>query len=66
MIEALTSPGHEVPGIDFDEELRQEHSGELPDAQPVSADASEKPVSRDLDFGDAAIGRWKGDRQCGR
>ena len=71
MIGGLTSPEYEVPGIDFGEDLGQRLSGEFPDAQRVTADATEESVPRDPNVGQFAgaavvIGIYKGDRQCGR
>ncbi len=58
MIGSLTSRGHEVPGIDFGEDLVQNLSGESPDAQRVTADATDESVLRDLNvcqFDGAAV-----------
>jgi trk system potassium uptake protein TrkA len=51
MIDTLTSLGHEVLGIDSDEELVQELSAEFPDAHLVAADATEESVLHDLNVG---------------
>ena len=51
MTATLTSLGHEVLGIDNDEELVQELSAEIPDAHLVVADATDESVLRDLSVG---------------
>jgi trk system potassium uptake protein len=51
MLETLLSLGHEVLGIDFDEDLVQDLSAEFPSAHLVAADATEEPVLRDLNVG---------------
>jgi trk system potassium uptake protein TrkA len=51
MIGTLISLGHEVLGIDFDEDLIQDLSGEFPDAHLVAADATDESVLRDLNIG---------------
>jgi trk system potassium uptake protein TrkA len=51
MTATLTSLGHEVLGIDNDEELVQELSAEIPDAHLVVADATDESVLRDLNVG---------------
>jgi trk system potassium uptake protein TrkA len=51
MISTLTSLGHDVLGIDTDEEVIQELSAEFPGAHLVAADATEESVLRDLDVG---------------
>jgi trk system potassium uptake protein len=51
MIATLTSLGHEVLGIDTDEEVVQELSAEFPDAHLVAADATEESVLHDLNVG---------------
>jgi trk/ktr system potassium uptake protein len=51
MIATLTSLGHEVLGIDADEEVVQELSAELPDAHLVAGDATEESVLHDLNVG---------------
>jgi trk system potassium uptake protein TrkA len=51
MTATLTSLGHEVLGIDNDEELVQELSAEIPDAHLVAADATDESVLRDLNVG---------------
>ena len=48
MIGTLQSLGHEVLGIDTDEDLVQDLSGEFPDAHLVAADATDESVLRDL------------------
>ena len=48
MTATLTSLGHEVLGIDNDEELVQELSAEIPDAHLVAADATDESVLHDL------------------
>ena len=51
MTATLTSLGHEVLGIDNDEELVQELSAEIPDAHLIVADATDESVLRDLSVG---------------
>jgi trk system potassium uptake protein len=51
MLETLLSLGHEVLGIDLDEDLVQDISGDYPQAHLVAADATEEPVLRDLNVG---------------
>jgi trk system potassium uptake protein TrkA len=51
MLETLLSLRHEVLGIDVDEELVQDLSGDYPQAHLVAADATEQPVLRDLNVG---------------
>lgn len=48
LVRTLNSLGHDVLGIDCDEDLIQDLSAELPDANLVTADATEPPVLRDL------------------
>ena len=58
MLSTLLSLGHEVLGIDCDEDLVQELSGEYPQAHLVAADATEESVLRDLNvahFDGAAV-----------
>jgi trk system potassium uptake protein TrkA len=58
MLGTLLSLGHEVLGIDLDEDLVQELSGEYPQAHLVAADATEESVLRDLNvahFDGAAV-----------
>jgi trk system potassium uptake protein len=58
MLGTLLSLGHEVLGIDRDENLVQELSGEYPQAHLVAADATEESVLRDLNvahFDGAAV-----------
>jgi trk system potassium uptake protein len=58
MLGTLLSLGHEVLGIDLDEDLIQELSGEYPQAHLVAADATEESVLRDLNvahFDGAAV-----------
>jgi trk system potassium uptake protein TrkA len=58
MIGTLSSLGHDVLGIDSDEEVVQELSAEFPDAHLVAADATEESVLRDLNvehFDGAAV-----------
>ena len=49
MLETLLSLGHEVLGIDTDEDLVQDLAREYPHAHLVAADATEEAVLRDLD-----------------
>ena len=51
MLDPLLSLDHEVLGIDFDENLIQDLSGEYPQAHLVAADATEESVLRDLNVG---------------
>jgi len=51
MIGTLQSLGHDVLGIDADEELVQNVSGDFPDAHLVAADATDESVLRDLNVG---------------
>jgi trk system potassium uptake protein len=51
MIGTLASLGHEVLGIDRDQDVVQELSAELPNAHLVAADATEESVLRDLNVG---------------
>jgi trk system potassium uptake protein len=58
MVGTLTSLGHEVLGIDTDEDLVQELSAEFPHAHLIAADATEESVLRDLNvahFDGAAV-----------
>jgi trk system potassium uptake protein len=58
MLDTLLSLGHEVLGIDLDEDLVQELSSEHPHAHLVAADATEESVLRDLNvahFDGAAV-----------
>ena len=48
LVKTLDSLGHDVLGIDWDEDLIQDLSTELPNAHLVVADATEPPVLRDL------------------
>jgi trk system potassium uptake protein len=51
MLDTLLTLGHEVLGIDLDEDLVQDLSGEYPQAHLVRADATEESVLRDLNVG---------------
>jgi trk/ktr system potassium uptake protein len=51
MVSTLTSLGHEVLGIDHDEEVVQDLAAEFPQAHLVAADATEESVLRDLNVG---------------
>jgi trk system potassium uptake protein len=51
MIATLTSLGHDVLGIDADEEVVQDLAAEFPNAHLVAADATEESVLRDLNVG---------------
>ena len=51
MIGTLSSLGHEVLGIDANEDLIQELSGQYPEAHLVAADATDESVLRDLNVG---------------
>jgi trk system potassium uptake protein TrkA len=51
MIATLDSLGYEVLGIDTDEELVQDLSGDFPNAHLVAADATDEDVLRDLNVG---------------
>lgn len=51
MIGTLEHLGHDVLGIDTDEELVQDLSGDFPNAHLVAADATDESVLRDLNVG---------------
>jgi trk system potassium uptake protein TrkA len=51
MIATLESLGYEVLGMDIDEELVQDLSGDFPNAHLVAADATHEDVLRDLNVG---------------
>jgi trk system potassium uptake protein len=51
MISTLTSLGHEVLGIDTDEEVVQDLSARFPNTHLVTADATEESVLHDLNVG---------------
>jgi trk system potassium uptake protein len=51
MIATLTSLGHEVLGLDTNEELVQELSADYPNAHLIAADATDESVLRDLNVG---------------
>jgi trk system potassium uptake protein TrkA len=51
MVGTLTSLGHEVLGIDTNEELVQDLSAKFPDAHLVVADATDESVLHDLNVG---------------
>lgn len=51
MIGTLEHLGHDVLGIDTDEELIQDLSGDYPNAHLVAADATDESVLRDLNIG---------------
>jgi len=51
MIGTLSSLGHEVLGIDANEDLIQDLSGQYPEAHLVAADATDELVLRDLNVG---------------
>jgi trk system potassium uptake protein TrkA len=51
MISTLTSLGHEVLGIDSDEEVVQDLSAAFPNAHLIAADATEESVLHDLNVG---------------
>ena len=58
LIRTLNSLGHEVLGVDRNEDLIQDFSDELPNAHLVAADATERTVLRDLgleEFDGAAV-----------
>jgi trk system potassium uptake protein TrkA len=58
MLDTLLSLDHEVLGIDLEEDVIQELSGEYPRAHLVAADATEESVLRDLNvahFDGAAV-----------
>jgi trk system potassium uptake protein len=48
LVRTLDSLGHDVLGIDLDEDLIQDFSGELPTVHLVAADVTEPTVLRDL------------------
>ena len=51
MIGTLESLGHDVLGIDSDEEIVQDLAGDFPNAHLVAADATDEDVLRDLNVG---------------
>jgi len=51
MVGTLSSLGHEVLGIDANEDLIQDLSGQYPEAHLVAADATDELVLRDLNVG---------------
>jgi trk system potassium uptake protein TrkA len=51
MIGTLESLGHDVLGIDSDEEVVQDLAGDFPNAHLVAADATDEDVLRDLNVG---------------
>src|ERR687893_587930 len=58
LIRTLDSLGHEVLGVDRNEDLIQDFSDELPNVHLVAADATERTVLRDLgleEFDGAAV-----------
>ena len=58
LIRTLDSLGHEVLGVDRNEDLIQDSSDELPNVHLVAADATERTVLRDLgleEFDGAAV-----------
>src|SRR5919107_4013012 len=58
LIRTLDSLGHEVLGVDHNEDLIQDFSDELPNVHLVAADATERTVLRDLgleEFDGAAV-----------
>ena len=58
LIRTLDSLGHEVLGVDRNEDLIQDCSDELPNVHLVAADATERTVLRDLgleEFDGAAV-----------
>ncbi|MBA2345729.1 MAG: TrkA family potassium uptake protein [Rubrobacter sp.] len=58
MIDTLVSLGHDVLGIDLDEDLVQDLAGNYPNAHLVAADATDDSVLRDLNvanFDGAAV-----------
>jgi trk system potassium uptake protein len=52
MIDTLEHLGHDVLGIDEDEELVQNLAGDYPNAHLVAADATDESVLRDLNVGE--------------
>ena len=48
LVRTLDSLGHDVLGVDLDEDLIQDFSDELPNVHLVAADATEPTVLRDL------------------
>jgi trk system potassium uptake protein len=57
MLDTLLSLDHEVLGIDLDEDVIQELSGEYPRAHLVTADATEESVLRDLNAAHFVVSR---------
>ena len=58
LVRTLDSLGHEVLGVDHNEDLIQDFSDELPNVHLVAADATERTVLRDLgleEFDGAAV-----------
>jgi trk system potassium uptake protein TrkA len=51
MLDTLLSLGHEVLGIDIDEELVQDLAADYPSAHLIAADATEESVLQDLNVG---------------
>ena len=51
MVATLESLGYDVLGIDFDEEVIQDLSGDFPHAHLIAADATDESVLRDLNVG---------------
>jgi trk system potassium uptake protein len=51
MIGTLESLGHDVLGIDSDEDIIQDLAGDFPNAHLVAADATDEDVLRDLNVG---------------
>src|SRR5215210_6293084 len=51
MIATLDSLGYDVLGIDFDEDVVQDLSGDFPHVHLVAADATDESVLRDLNVG---------------
>ncbi len=51
MLDTLLSLGHEVLGIDTDEELVQDLAGDFPNVHLISADATDDDVLRELNVG---------------
>src|ERR687894_890388 len=67
LVRTLDSLGHDVLGVDLDEDLIQDFSDELPNVHLVAADATEPTVLRDLgleQFDGAAVTIGEGDGEA--
>ena len=67
LVRTLRDLGHDVLGIDYDEDLIQDLSGELPDVNLVTADGTEPHVLHDLgleQFDGAAVTIGEGNTEA--